>query len=398
MKSVIIDGMSTKMSKNSGLKPIDLYIEAIKLVLDNTNIELNHIDGMITGGSFVEPQFMYTNLIAEKLGIALKWAGSVDVGGTNAISALILADAVIKAGKASMIIVADADSVGTFYKNNPGEFFKKACLSMNSSEKEFADPTKPIVAYMYNKATQWYAERFITKYGKNSETLLRQALAQVAVTMSKHALKNPLALNQKELTIEDIMQSSKIASWLNAYECARPADGGGAVIVMSEEQAQKFNYQPIYILGSGESFDHKNNINYKSEWGCRKAGKQAFAAAKITAQDLNTAFLYDCFPITVIKALEDLDFCGELEAPFYVLEGNLELGKSSCPINTHGGLLSCGAPWAAASIFGLVEIIKQLQGQVDGRQIPNAKLALAYGNGGCFSASSVVILSREYSI
>ena len=400
MRSIIVGGASTKMFKNSGLKPIDLYLEAIKLSLDETGVQSNQIDGMVTGGSFVKPQFMYTNIIAEKLGIKLNWAGSVDAGGANAISALILADAIIKTGKASMIIVADADSIGTFYKNNPIEFFKKACLGMNSLEKKFSDPTKPIVAYMYNEVTKWYAKKFIAKHGENSKKLLRQALMQVAVVMSKHASKNPLALNQKILTIENITQSSIVASWLNAYECARPADGGGAIIVASEKKARELNCKPVYILGSGESFDHKNRIDYDSDWGCKKAGKKALEEAGVTVHNIDTAFLYDCFPITVIKALEDLGFYEEFSAPFHVLNDRLELGKSNCPcpINTHGGLLSCGAPWAAASIFGIVEIIKQLQNGAAGRQIANCKYALAYGNGGFFSASSVVILSNKSGV
>jgi acetyl-CoA acetyltransferase len=395
MESVIIGSAGTQMYKNSGRKAIDFHIAAIQLATADAGINPNQIDGIITGGSFIEPRFMYANVLAEKLGIKLRLAGSVDAGGANSISGLILADAAIKNDKASAIVVVDADNVGTFYKNHPMDFFRKACEGMDSKNPKFSDPTKPIVAYMYNEVTEWYAKKFLKKYPDKRE-ILRNALAEVAVVMSRHASKHPFAINDKILTVEDVLDSPKICSWLNVYECARPADGGGAIIITSEKEAKTATKKnkPVYILGSGQSFDHKNEIDYSSDWGCEKAGNEAFAEAGLTVNDLNTAFIYDCFPITVIKALEDLRFCEKLEGPFYVLDGNIEIDKSKCPINTHGGLLSYGAPWAAPSMFGLIEIIKQLQRKAEKRQVKNCEKALAYGNGGCFSASSVVILGN----
>lgn len=393
MRSVITGSASTKMSKNSGWKAIDIYIKAIKSATENAGIGLKDIDGIVTGGSFIEPYFMYANVLAEKLGIKLRWAGSVDAGGANSISGLILADVMIKNGKASCIVVTDADNVGTFYKNHPADFFRKACDGMGSENPKFSDPQKPIVAYIYNEVTEWYARKFLKKYPDKKE-ILRNALAEVAVVMSRHASKHPLAISNKILTRETVINSQKVDSWLNVYECARPADGGGAIIIMSENKAAKTKNKPIYVLGSGQSFDHKNKIDYDSDWGCKKAGAEAFIEAGLTINDMDTAFVYDCFPITVIKALEDMGFCGELEGPFYVLDGNLEINKSKCPINTHGGLLSYGAPWAAPSIFGLVEIVEQLQEKSGENQVKNCKKALAYGNGGCFSASSVIILGN----
>jgi len=69
-------------------------------------------------------------------------------------------------------------------------------------------------------------------------------------------------------------------------------------------------------------------------------------------------------------------------------------GMSSCllPINTHGGLLAQGAPWEAPAMYSLVEAVEQLAGRAHGRQVPEARTALVYGNGGIFSASAVAVL------
>lgn len=65
------------------------------------------------------------------------------------------------------------------------------------------------------------------------------------------------------------------------------------------------------------------------------------------------------------------------------------------PVNTHGGLLAYGAPWEVPAMYNIVEATQQLQGQAKGRQIPDCRKALVYGNGGILSASAVAVLSQS---
>jgi acetyl-CoA acetyltransferase len=46
-------------------------------------------------------------------------------------------------------------------------------------------------------------------------------------------------------------------------------------------------------------------------------------------------------------------------------------------------------------IFLLVEAVKQLRGEADGRQVENAKIACVNGTGGWFSAASTILLGNE---
>jgi acetyl-CoA acetyltransferase len=70
------------------------------------------------------------------------------------------------------------------------------------------------------------------------------------------------------------------------------------------------------------------------------------------------------------------------------------LSPADFPINTHGGLLSFAAPWETPAMYNIIEAVQQLQGTAHGRQVPNCRRALVYGNGGIFSASAVAILGR----
>ena len=62
----------------------------------------------------------------------------------------------------------------------------------------------------------------------------------------------------------------------------------------------------------------------------------------------------------------------------------LPFDPSSCedilPVNTHGGLLSFGAPWETPAMYNIIEAVEQLNGTATGRQVPNVKRALVYGN------------------
>jgi acetyl-CoA acetyltransferase len=48
------------------------------------------------------------------------------------------------------------------------------------------------------------------------------------------------------------------------------------------------------------------------------------------------------------------------------------------PVNTHGGLLSFGAPWETPAMYNIIEAVQQLNGTASGRQVSNAKRALVY--------------------
>eukprot|EP00966_Prymnesium_polylepis_P299483 6920632-Prymnesium_polylepis.1 len=64
------------------------------------------------------------------------------------------------------------------------------------------------------------------------------------------------------------------------------------------------------------------------------------------------------------------------------------------PINSHGGLLAFGAPWEVPAMYNIIEACTQLNGMAGPRrQVPDARRALVYGNGGIFSHSAVAILA-----
>ncbi|MHA2233184.1 MAG: thiolase family protein, partial [Candidatus Hodarchaeales archaeon] len=90
-----------------------------------------------------------------------------------------------------------------------------------------------------------YAKRHMHVHGTTPEQL-----AAVAIKNHNNALKNPLAMFQKPVTMERIMSSRMIASPLRLFDCCANADGAAAAILTSEDVAKRLTDTPIWLEGT----------------------------------------------------------------------------------------------------------------------------------------------------
>ena len=200
-------------------------------------------------------------------------------------------------------------------------------------------------------------------------------------------------------------------------ECARRADGGASLIVASTEYlkdrvekgkasartARRYSTSPI-VLSGGEASGplYPPPIIDDEMFSCEHAVRSAFTNANLSTKDIDFFGLYDCFPICFIRAVEAVGLAPKFGGGKWVEDMYLKseaqggvLQPHEFPINTHGGLLSFGAPWETPAMYNVLEAVAQLTQNAHGRQLTAPKRALVYGNGGIFSASAVAILGRE---
>jgi acetyl-CoA acetyltransferase len=123
------------------------------------------------------------------------------------------------------------------------------------------------------------------------------------------------------------------------------------------------------------------------------SGARAFAQAGVKPADIDVVEVYDAFTINTLLFLEDLGFCKKGEGGAFVEGGRIAPG-GELPVNTNGGGLSCVHP-GMYGLFTMVEATQQLMGLAGERQVPNAHLALAHGNGGELSSQATVVLGTE---
>ncbi len=233
------------------------------------------------------------------------------------------------------------------------------------------------------------ARRHMHQYGTTSEQL-----AEIAVVTRRHASLNPLAMYRDLITVQDVLNSRMIADPLHLLDCCVVSDGGGAILVTTEERARDLKQPPIFVLGSSESHTHAQ-ISQMPDLTVTAAAitaPRAFAEAGITPDEIDMAMIYDSFTITVLLLLEDLGFCEKGDGGAFVQEGRIALG-GQLPINTDGGGLSSNHP-GMRGIFLIIEATRQLRGQCGPRQVTGAKLAVAHGSGGLLSSQATTILGR----
>lgn len=89
--------------------------------------------------------------------------------------------------------------------------------------------------------------------------------------------------------------------------------------------------------------------------------------------------VYDDYPAMVLIQLADLGLVPDGDLRRFVRE---RVGERRLPVNTSGGQLSAGQAGAAGGLHGLVEAVRQLRGEVGGRQVARARTALVTGYGG----------------
>ena len=233
-----------------------------------------------------------------------------------------------------------------------------------------------------------------------------EQFAEISVATRLHATRNPEAVKAMtdlafvgtgELTVQDVMNSRMIADPLRLLESCMVSDGGGAVVIASRDVARNAKKHPVWIIGSGEATKYPENDGDITVSAGAQSGPIAFAEAGVRPDEIDIAMIYDSFTITVLAILEDVGFCKKGEGGAFVQGGRLKFNSGKKPaLNTDGGGLSSNHP-GMRGIFLLLEAARQLRGE-SCSQVPNARLALATGNGGQLGSrhsTSAIILARD---
>ena len=236
-----------------------------------------------------------------------------------------------------------------------------------------------------------YGARLVTSYALAAARHMhqfgttREQLAEIPVAARAWAQKNPKASMRGALTIEDVLRSRMVSDPLTVADCCLISDGAGAVILTRAERARDFPKKPVYLLGVAAETTHQGIAQMEdlTVTGAARSGARAYEMAGLAPKDVDVLQLYDAFSINPLLFLEDLGFCKKGEGGGFVQGGTIAPG-GSLPVNTNGGGLSCVHP-GMYGVFTIIEAVTQLRGEGGERQVKNAKIALAHGNGGSLS-------------
>jgi len=183
---------------------------------------------------------------------------------------------------------------------------------------------------------------------------------------------------------------------LTLMDCSPITDGASSIILASESIAKKLNKDAVWIVGSGQAADTlalSNRDSLTEIKATRFAAEHAFKQAGITAKDVHLAEVHDCFSIAELLAIEGLGLAKKGEAGKHAAAGH-HYFDSKMPINTCGGLKSCGHPIGATGVKQAVEIVHQLQNRAGKRQVKKAEVGVAQNVGGTGATVVVNVFKR----
>ncbi|HYC54363.1 MAG TPA: acetyl-CoA acetyltransferase [Candidatus Binatia bacterium] len=243
------------------------------------------------------------------------------------------------------------------------------------------------------------APAYFKKYGLDDETG-KEVLSRIAFKNHANGAKNPKAQFRKEVAMEAIRCSPRVADPLGIMDCSGVSDGSAAAIVVRAEDAHKYTDRPIFIkalsfIAGPAAGPLSQEYDFTTFPEVVASAKDAYQQAGVRnpAEEISMAEVHDCFTPTELVLYEDLGFAERGGAWRSVLAGEFDL-NGRLPVNPDGGLKSFGHPIGASGLRMMYEMWLQLRGEAGPRQIREPKLGLTHNLGGapgrCVSFVSVV--------
>ncbi len=362
----------------------DLFVTAGALALEDAGLSGETIDAMYVGnmsaGRFIEQEHIGA-LIADYAGLTTTHIPSTRVEAACASGGLAFRQAVIAvaSGMEDIVVAAGVEKMTDV---EPGASTDALTGAADREWEGFIGATFPGLYAMI-------ATDYMNRY-----PLTREDLALVPVKNHKNGANNPIAQFRQEITVDTVLNSTLVADPLRLFDCSPITDGAAAVIVAPLERAREFTDTPIKILATAQASDTialHDRRDISTLDATIAAGERAFRMARVEHKDIDLVEVHDCFSIAEICAIEDLGFCRKGEAGWFTREGETQIG-GKIPVNTSGGLKSCGHPVGATGIKQVCEVVQQLRGEAGKRQVNGAKIGMTHNVGGTGATVAVHIL------
>ena len=158
------------------------------------------------------------------------------------------------------------------------------------------------------------ASRFLTAYYMRTYGATREDFGKLCVAQRTNALKNPLALFKKPLTLDEYLDARLIADPLRLFDCVMPCAGAEGFLVMRRGDRR----EPGPALRAAAWRDRAaQRLSRRPGAVPRRLG--AWTATISTRRpasgpdDIDFFQTYDDYPVINVLQFEDLGFCGKGE-------------------------------------------------------------------------------------
>ena len=360
MEKAFIAGVGMTHFKKEPTRSIeDLGVEAVLAAIADSEINRIDIGEVFCGSSYGGP--LIGQRILREVGLTRMPITNIENACSSGSAALREACAAITVGRAQTVLVIGIDKLTKLGS-------RTLPLEMTDTEVSLGMVMPALYAIR--------AKRYMHETGATVTHL-----AKVAVKARRYGALNPHAQFQRAVTVEDVLESRKIADPLTLFMCCPTGDGAAALIVTTRKKLRAS--RPVEIAASVlQSGEYKPGFrDMTTSELTQRTSQLAYAMAGVGPKDIDLAEVHDAFAIAELMYYEALGFCGRGEGKDLIDRGDTDIG-GRIPVNPSGGLLSKGHPVGATGIAQIVEAVSQLRGQAGARQVMGAKVALTHCTGG----------------
>ena len=359
----------------------DLFVKAALEAMDDAGVD--HIDGLVAGcmspGLFAGQEHI-GSLLADYLGQAPIPGVRVESACASGGMALRTGIAYVASGMHDVVLCGGAEKMTDV---SGAQATYALATAADQDMEAFHGATFPgLYALM--------ATAHMHKYGTR-----REDLAQVAVKNHDNGMLNPHAQYRMKITVDQVINSVKVADPLNILDCSPITDGAAAVVICPLEMAKKLKKKPIVKIAASTHATDTIALHQRADMTWLKstadAAAQAYKQAGVKPSQIDFAEVHDCFTIAEICVLEALGVVKKGQGGKATREG-LTARDGKFPVNPSGGLKSKGHPVGATGIAQIHEIVTQLRGDAGKRQLKGVKRGLAQNMGGSGGSAVVHIL------
>jgi acetyl-CoA acetyltransferase len=295
-------------------------------------------------------------------------------------SALFLARQAVESGMVDCALALGFEqmvpgALGATFTDRPNPMMK--FFEEMVALQEF-DPKAPGAAQFFGGAGIEYME----KYGTRRETF-----AKIAEKARRHAAKNPFAVFCEELSTEEILGSPHIFGPLTRFQCCPPTCGAAAAVVCTEDFAKTHGiHHAVKIAAQEMTTDYTSTFEDHSMMKligydmAKQAAAKVYEKAGLGPEDAQVVELHDCFTANELLTYEAIGLTPEGTAEKYIWDGDNTHGGKHVT-NPSGGLLSKGHPLGATGLAQCAELVWQLRGEAEDRQVENANVAIQHNLG-----------------
>ena len=368
------------------------WADLTRLSLEDAGLEASDINGIVCTEIRETVSFTPATIV-EYLGQPVNFAERVDLGGASPVGMVWRAAAAIELGLADVVVCAMPARPIPSNPNpapvDPRRYFQSSSVNWGSPQAEFEIPYGNLAQ---NCGYAMIAQRYAAEFDYDPK-----AMAKLVVDQRRSGALNPNAVFfEQPVTVEDVLNSRMIADPLRMLEIVMPVSGGAAVIVASEEVANRCKHRPAWVKGFGEHLTMKTPTF--AEDLCHSpvgpASTKAFEMAEVDRSAIDACEIYDCYTITVLLTLEDAGFCAKGEGMAFIRDHDLSC-LGDFPVNSHGGQLGVGQAGGAGGMTQVIEGARQIMGRADKRQISRCDNVYVSGTGGIMSEQAALILQGD---